>query len=271
MKNHRRDTILLVGLFVFLGFFSNSGLAEARRSGYRLPRLPQGRSASGSGQDVGSGRDLFKKFMLMRGMFQQPPSDNVIVISQPSTTTTTTTTPITTTTPSTTTTTTTTTNGTSRALNHNLGRQLSEPVQEMAVPTFTGLEDRLDLPMAVEESEPMELETIKQRKPLQLQPLFSQKKFKLRSLPSKNKNKKTKNVNRHQKIHHRRRFIQKKHRHQHQKKQKQQPSTNQHRSSESQVVDFIEPYHHDRSPSQTSQSGSESQLQRIWRRFQLAI
>ncbi|KAH8335186.1 hypothetical protein KR074_010710, partial [Drosophila pseudoananassae] len=233
---------------------------------YRLPR-PQGRSASGS-QDVGSGRDLFKKFMMMRGMFQQPPSDNVIVISQPSTTTTTTTTPITTTTPSTTTTTTTTTNGTSRALNHNLGRQLNEP-QEIAVPTFTGLEDRLDLPVAVEESEPLELETFKQRKQSQqihLQPLFGQKKFKLRSLPAKNKKK---NVNRHQKIHHRHRFIQKKHRHQHQKKQKQQPSPNQHRSSES-VVDFIEPYHNDRSPSQTSQSGSESQLRRIWRRFQLA-
>ncbi|KAH8342630.1 hypothetical protein KR067_004274, partial [Drosophila pandora] len=237
---------------------------------YRLPR-PQGRSASGSSppapQDVGSGRDLFKKFMLMRGMFQQPPSDNVIVISQPSTTTTTTTTPITTTTPSTTTTTT-TTNGTTRALNHNLGRQL----KEIAVPTFTGLEDRLDLPVAVEESpeaQDLQLETVKHRKQsqIQLQPLFGQKKFKLRSLPAKNKKK---NVHRNQKIHHRRRFIQKKHRHQHQKKQKtKQPSANQHRSSES-VVDFIEPYHNERSPSQTSQSGSESQLQRIWRRFQLA-
>lgn len=236
-----------------------------------MPR-PQGRSASGSPspQDVGSGRDLFKKFMLMRGMFQQPPSDNVIVISQPSTTTTTTTTPATTTTPSTTTTSTTTTNGTGRALDHNLGRQLNGP-QEIVVPTFTGLEDRLDLPVAVEESQPQDLDTFKQRKQIQLQPLFGQKKFKLRSLPAKNKKK---NVNRNQKIHHRRRFIQKKHRHQHQHQKRQnqkqnQQTENQHRSSES-VVDFIEPYHSDRSPSQTSQSGSESQLQRIWRRFQLA-
>ncbi|XP_034481600.1 putative uncharacterized protein DDB_G0292438 [Drosophila innubila] len=45
--------------------------------------------------DVGSGRDLFKKFLLWRGLFpQQPARDNVIVIS-PTTTTTTTTTTIT--------------------------------------------------------------------------------------------------------------------------------------------------------------------------------
>ncbi|XP_017869458.1 PREDICTED: uncharacterized protein LOC108618063 [Drosophila arizonae] len=71
--------------------------AETLRAGYRLPQTA-GRSASGT--DVGSGRDLFKKFMLFRGLFpQEPARENIIVIPQsiptfttPTTTTTTTTT-----------------------------------------------------------------------------------------------------------------------------------------------------------------------------------
>ncbi|KAH8280694.1 hypothetical protein KR018_009199, partial [Drosophila ironensis] len=214
-------------------------------AGYRLPRL-QGRSASG-GQEAGTGRDLFKKFMMMRGMFQQPESP-VVVIS-PSTTTTTTTTP--TSTPTTTTTTTTTTNSTGRALDNNVGRQL-EPQGAVAVATFTGLEDRLDLPVAeyVEPAQPAESFRQKAQK-------LKQQKLKLKTLDGGRK-----------KIHHRRRFLKKANRFQKKKHHKRQKPVNQRRSAEP-SVDFIEPYHNDRSQSEPGQSGDETRLQRIWRLFQI--
>ncbi|KAH8409172.1 hypothetical protein KR009_009815 [Drosophila setifemur] len=225
-------------------------------SGYRMPR-PQGRSASGSPppQDVGSGRDFMKKFMMMRGLFQQPPSDNIIVISQPSTSTTTTTpTPTTTTT-----TTTTTTNATGRALNNIVEPERVEP-QQIAVGTFTGLEDRLDLPQE-EAVEPQEVESFKQRKSPKFQLV------KLKTLQPTKSSKGTSN-SRAKKNHHRRRYL-KKNRHQKRHHKKTKKPANQNRSSES-SANFIEPYHNERSPDQTGQSGSDSRLQRIWRRFQLA-
>lgn len=86
----------------------NSCLSLSPASGYRLPHS-QGRSASASA-DVGSGRDLLKKFMLFRGLFPTPPpQENVIVISPPTPT-------YTSYTPSTTTTTFTITNSSSRAI-----------------------------------------------------------------------------------------------------------------------------------------------------------
>ncbi|KAI8036032.1 hypothetical protein M5D96_011126 [Drosophila gunungcola] len=97
-----------------------------------------------------------KKFMLMRGLFQQPPSDNVIVITQPSgTTTTTTPTGSPTTTTTTTTTTTPTSNSTGRSFQASVGqKELELPVTTM---TGRGLEDRLDLPLPnVEEQVPIE-------------------------------------------------------------------------------------------------------------------
>ncbi|EDW57981.2 uncharacterized protein Dvir_GJ15282 [Drosophila virilis] len=96
---------------------------------YRLPQT-MGRSAgqSDAKADNGSGRDLFKKFMLWRGLFpQEPPRDNIIVVPQPSPTFSTTTTPTTTTT----TTTTTNNNGTSTRRWRNL-----ENTEDLPAPTL---------------------------------------------------------------------------------------------------------------------------------------
>ncbi|XP_043660635.1 PH domain-containing protein DDB_G0287875 [Drosophila teissieri] len=247
-------------------------ICESRRSAYRLPKI-QGRSASGSPspQDVGSGRDLMKKFMLMRGLFQQPPSDNVIVITQPSSTTTTTTpTGSPTTTTYTTTTTTPTTNSTGRSLMESM--HLEEPqdededadeneAQETLVTTMTGraLEDRLDLPDA--EEEPQDHKTHKKhQKPLQWSQKFNLKGARLNR--KKNLVKKT-----HRRVH---KHPQKKKRHQKRKLNKKQSANHQQRNAEP-AVNFIEPYHNDRSQSQAGgQSTSDSRLQRIWRRFQIA-
>ncbi|XP_037727358.1 activating signal cointegrator 1 complex subunit 2 homolog [Drosophila subpulchrella] len=265
MQIHRNTSALLV---VFLAILAH---CESRRTAYRLPRV-QGRSASGipAPQDVGSGRDLMKKFMMMRDLFQQPPSDNVIVLSQPSpstTTTTTTTTGSPTTTTFTTTTTTPTTNSTARAL-----QEIMHPTdphddddddegQEIPVTmTMTGraLEDRLGLPEVQEEQEPQELDTHKQK--------VSQwpKKFRLKGVQLGRKRNLVKKS--HRRVHKR---PQKKKRHQKRKVNKKQ-SANQQRNSES-AVNFIEPYHHDGQPkTQAAQSASDSRLQRIWRRFQIA-
>ncbi|KAH8368551.1 hypothetical protein KR084_012900 [Drosophila pseudotakahashii] len=255
-------------LVVFLAILAH---CESRRSAYRLPKA-QGRSASGipSPQDVGSGRDLMKKFMLMRGLFQQPPSDNVIVITQPSTTTTTTTpTGSPTTTTSTTTTTTPTTNSTGRSFRENITQMEplvidddddegeGEESQDMPVTmTMTGraLEDRLDLP----EVQGVEEEDVK---PLNV----SQwpKKFRLKGR-KRNLLKKT-----HRRVH---KHPQKKKRQQKRKvNRKQQKVNSQQRNSESAAINFIEPYHHDGQPkAPAGQSASDSRLQRIWRRFQIA-
>ncbi|KAH8287743.1 hypothetical protein KR054_012394, partial [Drosophila jambulina] len=219
------------------------------QTAYRLPKI-QGRSASDTpaSQDVGSGRDFMKKFMMMRGLFQQP-SDNVIIITSPSTTTTTTTTP----TPSTTTTTTTTpsTNTTGRSFNDN------EPGAEPEA-VLAGLEDRLDLP----EAEPLLIQETVNNKPK------LQKRFRVKNLLNQAKR------NHPRKTQVRRRV----HRH-HKKKRSQMKSgknpaamevVNQQRNSEASTVNFIEPYHNDRPQRQTSQSGTDSRLQRIWRRFQIA-
>ncbi|XP_017009073.2 uncharacterized abhydrolase domain-containing protein DDB_G0269086 [Drosophila takahashii] len=249
-------------LVVFLAIL---GHCESRRSAYRLPKA-QGRSAAGtpSPQDVGSGRDLMKKFMLMRGLFQQPPSDNVIVITQPSTTTTTTTpTGSPTTTTSTTTTTTPTTNSTGRSFRENIPQMEPQVIedddeegQDLPVTmTMTGraLEDRLDLPEVQGEEE----EEQKPQWP---------KKFRLKAALSGKRNlvKKT-----HRRVH---KHPQKKKRQQKRKVNKKQKKVNsQQRNSESAAVSFIEPYHHDGQPNgPPGQSASDSRLQRIWRRFQIA-
>ncbi|XP_016951708.1 translation initiation factor eIF-2B subunit delta [Drosophila biarmipes] len=259
MQIHQHTSALLAVLLAILAH------CEARRSAYRLPRV-QGRSASGipAAQDVGSGRDLMKKFMLMRGLFQQPPSDNVIVITQPSTTTTTTTTPTgyPTTTTYTTTTTTPSSNSTGRALQEvRHSKESHDDDEDEDIPvtmTMTGraVEDRLDLPEVGEELEPQELEAHKQK--------VSQwpRKFRLKSVKlagKKNQVKKT-----HRRVHKR---TQKKKRHQKRKVVKKQ-SASQQRNSES-AVNFIEPYHREGQP-QAGQSASDSRLQRIWRRFQIA-
>ncbi|XP_017119377.1 PH domain-containing protein DDB_G0287875 [Drosophila elegans] len=239
-------------LVVLLALLSH---CESRRSAYRLPKL-QGRSASGgspSPQDVGSGRDLMKKFMLMRGLFQQPPSDNVIVITQPSGTTTTTTP---TGSPSTTTTTTTTTTPTSNSTGRSFQASVGQKEQELPVTTLTGrgLEDRLDLPLPnVEEQMPIENPLAQKHSQKKQWP----KKFRLKK---RNLVKKT-----HRRVH---KHPQKKKRFQ-KRKPNQKQSASQQRNSES-AVQFIEPYHNDRSQIQTGQSGSDSRLQRIWRRFQVA-
>ncbi|XP_016981211.1 activating signal cointegrator 1 complex subunit 2 homolog [Drosophila rhopaloa] len=247
-------------LVVLLALLAN---CESRRSAYRLPKV-QGRSASGSPspQDVGSGRDLMKKFMLMRGLFQQPPSENVIVISDPSTTTTTTTptgSPYTTTT--TTTVTTPTTNSTRRSLQRSVDRK-DDGGPEIEVTTLTGraFEDRLDLPSGAppEEQVPLEVPTHGQKKQSQWP-----KKFRLMGVPlgrKKNLVKKT-----HRRVH---KHPQTKRRHQKRRPTKKQ-SADQQRNSES-AVKFIEPYHNDRSQTQAAQFDSDSRLQRIWRRLQVA-
>ncbi|XP_036675838.2 activating signal cointegrator 1 complex subunit 2 homolog [Drosophila suzukii] len=265
MQIHQNTSALLV---VFLAILAH---CESRRSAYRLPKV-QGRSASGipAPQDVGSGRDLMKKFMLMRGLFQQPPSDNVIVITQPSTTTTTTTTPTgsPTTTISTTTTTTPTTNSTGRALQEimHLKNSVDDDDEEdegQDIPvtmTMTGraLEDRLDLPEVQEEQEPQELQIHKQK--VSQRP----KKYRLKGVPLARKRNLVKKS--HRRVHKR---PQKKKRHQKRKVNKKQPANPQ-RNAES-AVNFIEPYHHDGQPkTQGGQSTSDSRLQRIWRRFQIA-
>ncbi|XP_017064255.1 activating signal cointegrator 1 complex subunit 2 homolog [Drosophila eugracilis] len=239
---------------------------ESRRSAYRLPKL-QGRSASGSTspQDVGSGRDLMKKFMMMRGLFQQPPSDNVIVITQPSTTTTTTTpTGSPTTTTSTTTTTTPTTNSTARSFNGNVHQKEAQNIEVQEIPVTTtmtgrGLQDRLDLPEDKDEEDILELETLKPKKSAQWSTKLRLKGIQLNNR-KKNLVKKT-----HRRVH---KHPQKKKRHQKRKVNKK-PAANQLRNTES-AVNFIEPYHNDRIQPQTGQSATDSRLQRIWRRFQIA-
>ncbi|XP_039499357.1 activating signal cointegrator 1 complex subunit 2 homolog [Drosophila santomea] len=266
MQILRNSLALLVVLLAILS------ICESRRSAYRLPKL-QGRSASGSPspQDVGSGRDLMKKFMLMRGLFQQPPSDNVIVITQPSSTTTTTTpTGSPTTTTYTTTTTTPTSNSTGRSLLESM--HLEDPqdededededeAQDTLVTTMTGraLEDRLDLPDA--EEEPQDVVSHKKpQKPLQWSQKFNLKSARLNR--KKNLVKKT-----HRRVH---KHPQKKKRQQKRKLNKKQSANHQQRNAEP-AVNFIEPYHNDRSQSQAGgQSTSDSRLQRIWRRFQIA-
>ncbi|KAH8241651.1 hypothetical protein KR038_006431 [Drosophila bunnanda] len=247
----RRFLLLIVVLLALIA----SG--ESRRSGYRLPKI-QGRSASDSPspQDVGSGRDLMKKFMMMRGLFQQP-SDNVIIITGPSTTSTTTTTP----TPSTTTTTTTTTgNTTGRSFDDSAERQGAEPIA--AMPTLTGLEDRLDLP----EGEPLVVQETEPHKP-KMQKRFRVKNLQLGS--AKRSHGRKTQVRRHIHRHHKK----------NKRSQKKTPKSgktpmpavvNQQRNTEASTVNFIEPYHNDRPQRQTSQSGTDSRLQRIWRRFQIA-
>ncbi|EDV45684.1 myotubularin-related protein DDB_G0290005 [Drosophila erecta] len=247
---------LLAPLLVLLAILAS---CESRRSAYRLPKV-QGRSASGSPspQDVGSGRDFMKKFMLMRGLFQQPPSDNVIVITEPSSLTYTTT-------PTTTTTTTTTTvpaaNTTGRSLQKDDDETQEAPVTTM---TSRAIEDRLDLPAGAKESQ--EVATHKQpEKPLQWTKKFNLKRAQLNR--KKNLVKKT-----HRRVHkhpQKKKSVQK-------RKLNQKQSANQQRNTES-AVSFIEPYHNDRSQPQSQsqsqagggQSSSDSRLQRIWRRFQI--
>ncbi|KAH8361046.1 hypothetical protein KR200_005755, partial [Drosophila serrata] len=233
------------------------------KPGYRLPKI-QGRSASDSpsSQDVGSGRDLMKKFMMMRGLFQQP-SDNVIIITNPSGTTTTTTTP----TPTTSTTTTTTTSPTSNTTGRSFAEDNKEPQgadKELAMAALSGLEDRLDLP----EAEPLEIQETDNHKP-KLQKRFRVKNLQQLGNAKRNHGRKTLI----------RRHIHRHHKNKNMKNQKKIPKSgktstssinNQQRNSEASTVNFIEPYHNDRPQRQTSQSGSDSRLQRIWRRFQIA-
>ncbi|XP_017030059.1 transcription initiation factor TFIID subunit 1 [Drosophila kikkawai] len=227
---------------------------ESRRSGYRLPKI-QGRSASDSSpsrQDVGSGRDFMKKFMMMRGLFQQP-SDNVIIITNPPSTTTTTTTGNTPTSTTTTTTTTPTSNTTGRSFDDKA--EVQEPVPVATMSALEGLEDRLDLP----EADPLVVQEVTTHKPKM------QKRFRVKKLQRSHARKTQ--VRRH---------IHRHHKNKSQRSQKKVPKSgknpeaaivNHQRNSE---VNFIEPYHNDRPQRQTSQSGSDSRLQRIWRRFQIA-
>jgi len=118
------------------------------------------------------------------------------------------------------------------------------------------LDDRLDLPDV--EEEPQELLTHKHtQKP---------KKFNMKSVKLNNR-KKNLVKKTHRRVH---KHPQKKKRHQKRKLNKKQSAANQQRNSEP-AVNFIEPYHQDRGQSQAGgQSTSDSRLQRIWRRFQIA-
>ncbi|XP_023174061.2 uncharacterized protein LOC111601624 [Drosophila hydei] len=111
-------------------------MAGTIRIGYRLPQSA-GRSAGGT--DVGSGRDLFKKFLLFRGLFpQEPTRENIIVIPQASSTFTTPTT--------TTTTTTSIVNGTSTRRWRNLEYVKEQPVTTQStaqMPDEVGLQQRI--------------------------------------------------------------------------------------------------------------------------------
>ncbi|KAH8238209.1 hypothetical protein KR032_000989, partial [Drosophila birchii] len=230
------------------------------KTGYRLPKI-QGRSASDSPppQDVGSGRDLMKKFMMMRGLFQQP-SDNVIIITNPSTTTTTTTTDGT---PSTTTTTTTTptTNTTGRSID-GTAEEESAAVPVATMSALAGLEDRLELP----EAEPLVIQETDSRK-TKLQKRFRVKNLQLVGSAKRSQARKPQ-VRRRVHRHHKNKRSQKA---KNPKSGKTSTVVNQQRNSEASTVNFIEPYHNDRPQRQTtSQSGSDSRLQRIWRRFQIA-
>lgn len=172
-------------------------------------------------------------------MFQQPPSDNVIIITQAPTTTTTTTTAGS---PSTTTTTTT------APTSNTTGRSSDGPMPEEPAVQDAGLEDRLDLP----EAEPL---VVKEAKKPKFQKRFRVKNRQLNAKRSHAKQKPLRRVHRHHK--------------KNRGQKKTQPTSmaiNQQRNSESpsSSVNFIEPYQ------QTSQSGSDSRLQRIWRRFQIA-